>query len=193
MRLGSTRRASLIQRGRCGLALLCGLAFALVGSASIAASGAEALLEVATTRDELSRHIGAQPYRCILGAHATELCAWHAGNRSKAWRGLAQALGTRHAVNVICQLPLDGGRRAAESCVVRPRRDQASVSAGPASRATEPAALAQARTVAEVSFLIGDVPWDCTIMAGGRRSWKPTLAGRPPPRCKRTFSSSGPG
>jgi len=134
------------------------------------------LLAPYATRSELSHATGTSPYRCVLAGPGMELCSWHVGNRSAMWQSLASALDTRRAVNIICELPIDRTARASSSCVVRPREKSGSLESARSKGSAEPALLAAAGTVTEISFLIGEVPWDCSYIGNRERTcvWKST-------------------
>jgi hypothetical protein len=129
-----------------------------------------------STRAELTSAIGVPPYRCILARRAIELCAWQVGSRSGMYFGLSTTLGTGRAVNVICELFVDVEPHRIGACIARPREKSRAFSSVSFGSDGEPSRLASEGTVAEISFLIGEVPWDCSYIGQGRRAceWKST-------------------
>jgi len=65
---------------------------------------------------ELSRFIGALPDRCEALSEETRLCSWTVGNKLVGYSTLAEMVGTRRHVNVICALPNDDSARDPQSC-----------------------------------------------------------------------------
>jgi len=173
---------------------------ALVAMLAIAPQGAAAQdgdpLAAQRTRGELVATLGRAADRCIPTTPGLELCEWALGNRDVAWKPLARSIDTRARINVLCELPEDGGARAPGSCSVYPResdhapwalpnlhptrRGDASVAARRAARerVTQRAreTLAQARTLLELSRLVGAAPDECLPVAPGVRScvWRAT-------------------
>jgi len=173
---------------------------ALVAMLSIAPPGAAARdgdpLAAQRTRGDLMVALGRPADRCISTTAGLELCEWSLGNRDAAWKALARSIDTRARVNVLCELPDDGGARAPGSCSVYPResdaatwalpnlhptrRGDSSVAARRAARESvaqrAEATLAQARTLLELSHLVGAAPDECRPVGPGLRSclWRAT-------------------
>jgi len=132
------------------------------------------LLAPHTNRSQLNRAIGTSPYRCVLAGPGSEICSWQTGRRSHLWNPLASALGTTRQLNIICELPTDREPRASDSCVARPREKSGALALDRSTTSLEPDLLAAAGTIREISFLIGDVPWDCSYIGNQEREclWK---------------------
>ncbi len=149
------------------------------------------ILRQAGTEKELSLFLGLEPERCIAASRGTKLCQWVLGNRDNGYRPLSQATHSNDRIGVICELPADGRPRKPGSCTAHPRRSNryasewkeesqkrdgraggtpASGAALPAvSAPPPPAALAQgeiegARTLVELSRLMGAIPRDCAAI-----------------------------
>jgi hypothetical protein len=144
---------------------------------------------------DLSGFVGASPVACLPASARTELCEWQAGHAEAGWRDLAAAIATGDRVNLICELPLDGTRRAPGSCTVHPRRSNRYAwrlprTHGPgASTGTREAArlrreyfetadrwMRAARTLPELSRLMGSLPEPCRDGPGATRVclWRTT-------------------
>jgi hypothetical protein len=171
-----------------------GATFAL-GSTEAAAQGAD-VLAAQRTRAELELALGQPPERCIPSTAGRELCQWALGDRDPAWKALARSIDTRARVIVLCELPAGTSARAPGSCSVYPRESNHSEWAfpnlhptrrGDASVADRRAArervsqraaaeLAQARTLLELSGLVGAAPDQCVSAGPGMRSclWRAT-------------------
>ncbi len=132
-------------------------------------------------KDALTRFSGRHPSICVMSSGTTELCQWRLGNRYAGWAPLAAALDTGDQVNLICELPREGGPRAAGSCSAHPRRSNrgrfpiptpsSARNSRPEERPSEARerykrltnqALAQARTLPELARLIGALPNECS-------------------------------
>ena len=142
------------------------------------------VLARADDRDQLSLSLGVSPHACVSTTTITQICEWQLGNREPSWRELARAVGTRDRVNVLCELPRDGGPREPESCGAYPRRSNRTLYELPgqnnssrerqerARRRAEfqreaNAALAAARTAVELSRLLGAAPDRCAARDDG--------------------------
>src|SRR5215470_5770175 len=86
----------------------------------------EAAIEARTTKGELTALAGAGPLRCVFSAPGLELCSWRIEVGNSAWKPLAGAGGAGD-LNLVCELPIDGSARSADSCRAHPRLDQAAV------------------------------------------------------------------
>jgi hypothetical protein len=139
------------------------------------------ILEEKRDKDDLTQFAGRAPSVCVISTATTELCEWQLGNRHAGWAQLAAAIDTTDQVNLICELPSDGGPRASRSCSVYPRRSNRgqfpipSASSVRSDRSKErPSearerykrqtnrALATARTLPELAHLVGAVPNECS-------------------------------
>lgn len=136
------------------------------------------------TAAELSSWIGSAPARCFPSGSGTELCGWVIGNRYESWRTLANSIETRRKVNVVCEVPVPQRSDAREACSVYAREserfDHGAISfssasdvsaAGSADRsAAARRILDGARTMRELSDLVGNVPDDCAEVSATERS-----------------------
>jgi len=170
---------------------------ALLLAAPTAARAQDAdALAAQRTRAGLEAFLGAPAAHCVTDAGGLELCEWALGNRDAAWKTLARSIDTDSRINVLCELPPDRAARARGSCSVHARRsDQhdwtipnlrptknsgGSVSERRAARERliqrANAALAQARTLLELSRLVGAAPDECVTSQPGVRSclWRAT-------------------
>jgi hypothetical protein len=152
-----------------------------------AAGRAEELLRSHPGRNELSEFVGMLPERCLKSSLDTDLCQWSAGNQLPGWQPMAAAIGTRDRVNLVCELPSSGAPRAPASCSIHPRRSNRYSWSVPTGRKTktgprpsETASQArernrsiantwieQARTLTELSRLMGAIPESCTLQSDG--------------------------
>lgn len=164
---------------------------AVAGAAALACAGPPpeyAEFERSSTRRELSDLIGKEPTTCVAADSHSELCSWYVGQGYPAWKTLAGSIGTRDLVVVLCVLPADGGARTKDSCTVHAARSrplamseptaedqagsgdavEASAPADPgaarleAERAQATRLLSNARTLVEISQLLGWAPDSCT-------------------------------
>lgn len=173
---------------------------ALVGLVVIVpmAGNAQAVdpLAAERTRADLVLALGHPRTDCVASRPGLELCEWSLGNRDAAWKELARTIGTDARVAVVCELPADGSPRAAGSCTLHPRESNhapwalpnvAASRRGSGSLAERRAArervsqraqatLAQARTLVEISRLIGAAPDQCLEIEPGLQSclWRAT-------------------
>ena len=147
----------------------------------------EELLRSYPGSNELSEFVGMLPVRCLKSSIDTELCQWSAGNQLPGWRPMATAIGTGDRVNLVCELPSSGAPRAPASCSIHPRRSNRyswTVPAGKRTKSGRPlgesasqarernrrtanAWIEQARTLAELSRLMGAIPESCTLQSDG--------------------------
>ena len=142
------------------------------------------ILRTAPNRMALSKLLGIEETRCLQTSTTHRHCSWELRNRHAGWSELANALGTRKRINVVCELPINGSERALDACVARPRESNrwmwmTSSKSGPAARkytgrskpqkgatkaayaATAQSWLANARTIAELTRLMGALPESC--------------------------------
>lgn len=134
-------------------------------------------LESSATKQELSEFAERSPERCVYSAPELELCTWKVEKGARGWSLLARPLLAGGDLNLVCELPIDGSPRADDSCEAhaRPAQEMAtrgdlpSVSAGtrvaPDPRKAQQRLVA-ARTLRELSNLVGDVPDRCRTGAG---------------------------
>jgi hypothetical protein len=139
------------------------------------------ILEEKRGKDDLTRFAGRAPSVCVLSTATTELCEWQLGNRHAGWAPLAAAIDTTDQVNLICELPSDGGPRASRSRIAYPRRSNrgrfpiptaSSTRRGQRSESPTEAreryrrqtnrALEAARTLLELVHLVGAAPNECS-------------------------------
>jgi hypothetical protein len=172
------------------------LAAMLLNAPTVALAQDSEVLTGQRTRGELAAFLGAPALRCIASSPGLELCAWQLGDRDRAWKTLARSIDTRARVNVLCEIPADGSARAPDSCSVHPResdhspwalpnlhpsrRGDASVADRRAARERvarrAQATLDEARTLLEISVLIGEAPDQCQSTQPGIRTclWRAT-------------------
>lgn len=126
-------------------------------------------------RAELVRFAGRGPDRCVYARPGRELCRWSLEGSVVTPSGAAPVAGP---INLVCELPTDAASQAPGSCFVRGRAVAAdaesklppvSAASDPLQRARHSAGiLAEARNVAELSLLVGDVPDGCHTVYGGQ-------------------------
>lgn len=83
------------------------------------------LLSAQPGREALSAYVGAEPFACAAVSEEDVICTWEVRDEAAA-RDLARTIPTRSRVNLVCQLPADGGPRAFDSCSVHPRHSNRS-------------------------------------------------------------------
>jgi hypothetical protein len=149
------------------------------------ATRVEAILAGQAYEDDLTRFAGRAPSHCVISTRTTELCQWQLGNRHAGWAPLAMAIDTDDQVNLICELPRDGGPRARGSCSAHPRRSNrgqfpiptsSGVKRSPAEESPSQAraryrrltneALDRARTLPALTRLMGALPNECLPHSG---------------------------
>jgi len=143
------------------------------------------ILDERRGKADLTQFAGRAPSVCVISSATTELCELQLGNRYAGWAPLAEAIDTTDQVNLICELPSDGGPRASHSCNAYPRRSNrgrfplpnpssAKKNRGGESRPEARErykrqtnqALAGARTLPELVHLMGAVPSECSPQSG---------------------------
>jgi hypothetical protein len=143
------------------------LALAGCETAPPGAPGAQEIL-AAKTKAQLLRATTLEPTRCVWSRPGYELCAWQLGDRNAAWYALADTIGTRHRVNLICELRLDDAPRE-RACLVVPAASPPTTGSSRSRIRISPAAaqsaLDAATNVWELSELVGDVPERCHDVA----------------------------
>jgi hypothetical protein len=135
-------------------------------------------------KNDLSAFVGDPPAICLKSSPTTWLCQWRAGRRQPGWDSLAAAIRTNDYINLLCELPLDGSARAADSCTAHPRRSNrfsweypkkkgkgARIKPEEIARMREQnrkiadQAIANATTLVELSRLMGTTPDWCSPRA----------------------------
>lgn len=135
----------------------------------------QADLDASATKTELSEFAGREPERCVFSAPSLELCSWRLQEVDRGWAVLAEPLGASGGVNLVCEVPIDGGPRTEGSCVghalAAGKLPAVSATGGAPGEHREAAAqrLAAARTVRELSELLGDAPDKCLTGMGVQR------------------------
>ena len=139
------------------------------------APGGDASIEARTTKAEISELAGGDPARCVFSAPGLELCSWRIEAGSEAWTGLASAEGAGD-LNLVCELPIDGSPRAADSCLAHLRVERAAERGAALppvgapgsleSRRDSERRLGQAPTLRALAHLVGDAPDRCRTGLG---------------------------
>jgi hypothetical protein len=108
-----------------------------------------------------------------------KLCEWRLGGREAAWESIAATIGSDDQVSILCEVPSDGSARAPGSCVAVPRRSDRYLYGGSKEEEERAVAAARervqaARTLVQISHLVGAAPADCAPLRSGRRlcTWK---------------------
>lgn len=129
------------------------------------------VLSSARTKAEVDRFTNVVRTKCFEVTTGTEMCTWWFGNRSPAWQPLASAISTRKRIRLLCLFPLDGSPRETGSCTAH--RPFASEYALGGKKAQQKAKIRKlwreeaqtlmdnARTLIEITRLIGDLPSRC--------------------------------
>jgi hypothetical protein len=149
------------------------------GAEDTASTPLEPVLAGYRTERALTAFLGRPPTACVPATRTTRLCEWVLGNRDHGWQELADAVGTSDRVGVLCELPPDDGERVDGACTGHERRSNRSryrVGKRTTRTASERAArkraieelgeqasaeLAGARTLLELSRLLGAAPSSC--------------------------------
>ena len=153
-----------------GVTLVSGAALLLGCAGSNPATQAD--LEASATKVELSEFAGREPERCVFSAPSLELCSWRLHESDRGWAVLAEPLGARSDVNLVCEIPINGSPRAEGSCTGHAHGAgklpavSAPVGAAGAHREAAAQQLAAASTVRELSDLLGDAPDKCLTGMG---------------------------
>ena len=171
------------------LTLVAGCENATPGRAASGASAAREapppsigqLLLGAATEEALSARVGTPPALCLPSRPGRRLCQWELGKKQVGWKPLAAAVGTRDKLNLICELPADGSRRAGETCAGFPRRSNKHLYELPTTgrgygedswrartmrvreryQARARRQLTSSRTLTELSLFVGALPHSC--------------------------------
>ena len=119
----------------------------------------------------IETYLGSYPDNCEQATLTTEVCLWELGDQDSAWNLLAEGIEATGQIGLICEFPTDESERDPGSCSVHPRvsnRDYFYFSV----RRSDPkrlilakrykeyaiSLLAGARTISQLSALVGDVP-----------------------------------
>jgi hypothetical protein len=178
---------------------LTGVVTALVAAVAIAAAAekwdptpitASRVLERYETKVELSIFVGAEPSSCTPIFVETEICTWTISNGEAGWKALADAIRTEHSLHLVCEVPTGAHSREPDSCSVHPqrsnradwrppfrsermertRRKRAENQKAAEERQRQAAALLDsARTVMDLSRLVGKGPKACSMPKGSLR------------------------
>jgi hypothetical protein len=153
------------------------------GRDAIAASRPEVsrILAGARTQDELTAFVGVPARICVRSPPSARVCEWRLEYREGRWSDLAATLPTDDSINLLCQLPADDREREPDACTAFPRRSNRFLYELPYSRTPSrngerrpdaaevraryqqeaSAEIARARTVEELSHLMGAAPNAC--------------------------------
>ena len=150
----------------------------------------------ARTGKELSFFAGSVEERCGPATETTKLCEWALRGGNTGWKELANAIGTRDKINLICELPNDGGERTQGSCGAYPKRSNRNEWIVPSEtgkgrgankqryrsklrqryQVVANRALDSATTLAAMSRLMGAIPDECDDFQPGEQLclWRTT-------------------
>jgi hypothetical protein len=150
------------------------------------------LLEGVRDRQGISSWVGDAIVQCLPALPTTDLCEWEVGGRSQGWQALSDAIDSDDRIMLICEFAADGSGREPGSCSAHPRRSNRTYfrNLSPPvkghrrtvkNKRDENAKLAgewirSARSLADLSRLLGELPSECTDMPDGTRSclWRTT-------------------
>lgn len=152
----------------------------LAVAVAASAESVDELLAGRSTAVEIEAFAGVPVTRCVAAPGAMSLCEWQLGNRAAGWKALAMAIDTDDRVALLCLVSEDGSPRTPGSCTaasMRSNRSRWGVTsparrkgakppkqqhASPASiRAAARAEIDAARTLVEISRMLGATPVDC--------------------------------
>jgi len=143
----------------------------LAGASNSAPASLDSLREGAT-RDDVMRLAGTSPQRCVYSGPDRELCRWEIEGQLVTPGSQA---GAGRVVALVCDLPTQASDTPSGQCFARPAAssDGALPAVSSAGENTErarraAAALAEARTVVDLSRLVGDAPDACHTRWGGQ-------------------------
>jgi hypothetical protein len=167
--------------------------FAVAVGAS--AESVDELLAGASTAVEVEAFAGVPVARCVAAPGAMSLCEWQLGNRAAGWKALAMAIDTDDRVALMCLVPDDGSARTPGSCTAAPmvsNRSRWGVTSRARRKGTKPSKkqrtsqaskrvaaqgeIDAARTLVEISRMMGTTPVGCTPGLPGSQVclWKGT-------------------
>lgn len=151
------------------------------------------LLEGARDKQSIGAWVGVVMMRCLPASPATELCEWHVGRKSHGWQALADGIDSDDRITLICELAVDGSGREPGSCSAHPMRSNrtsfSSYNAPPVQghrRASQNKRvdysklagewIGSARSLADLSRLLGELPYTCFDMSQDSRAceWRAT-------------------
>lgn len=131
----------------------------------------------APDREAVSALIGTQPVKCLDASSDAQLCEWRLFDQTRGWQSLARAIKTRSRIVLLCELPRDGSRRAADACSAHPQAsNKGQFSLGPGRKSStrvNPRKLRaqyqelaegwveRAKTFTQLSRLMGALPDAC--------------------------------
>ncbi len=159
---------------RRGAAGLCGAAVVvLLSTFACGGYAAPTTLAESTTLEQLDAFAGGEAERCVFSAPNHQLCTWLVRDTAPGFGVLSQMTGSTAELNLVCELPIDGGTRAENSCMAHPRATQSFARTGElppvgaaGARESAETALATATTVVSLSHLLGDAPDRCRTGPG---------------------------
>lgn len=137
------------------------------------------VLEPHRTLSEMNVFVGSAPERCEVVSNTTQMCVWSLSKAESGWRPLAATLATGDRLNLLCEFSKGDGQRGEVSCSAHPKRSNRSyfrsrlrmndkrmsrtirkkIAKEEAEKSN--ALLATARTVFELSTLVGTIPDQC--------------------------------
>jgi len=194
------RASSIQAKGNDLYQLKCGLAVILLALGASTASGeprqpppenrtkVNQILSSAQTKGEISDFVGVGAFPCIPSSKGMTLCEWRLSNRAEGWRPIAEVIATSRRVVLLCESPEDGSPRASDSCSATPQRTnrwmfsvkkKGAGRAGPESKrrairkkysSVAQSWLDEARTLTEMSRLLGAIPHSCDPLATGSQT-----------------------
>jgi hypothetical protein len=116
-----------------------------------------------------------------------EVCTWKLSNREPSWKRIAALVPTDERVHLVCFFPMDGGARGPKSCTVfaavrkLPGESKVKRKGSPSwreFRAAQQARFEAARTISEMSLLLGSGPDLCAELGPKKRrcQWRANAA-----------------
>ncbi|MEZ4215205.1 MAG: hypothetical protein R3E88_01920 [Myxococcota bacterium] len=124
----------------------------------------------------LSQRLGKSPHTCVDADVAHRVCSWELGARDAAWPEISGAMGIEQKVGVVCVVPVDDGGGELNRCTTTVRARHSLAASLARARGTlgdraptllpddahaARAAIDAARTVGELSFVLGEAPRQC--------------------------------
>lgn len=147
---------------RCDLILAIFLASAFAIACTSPPPRSEAL-HSARSKADVEIFLALEPDMCVPSGPGLELCSWRSiGNQHPSWKALSREVGTRARVNVMCEFSMPDGLRSQEMCTIHAVREKDFYQYEGSRRTREATKiLAEARTIGELSRLVGDIPNRC--------------------------------
>ena len=139
----------------------CGATLLLTSCLSTALDRVRVRLAQANTKAALSETLEMPPTICVTSRAEYEICSWSGISSGDVWYALSQLVNTRDPVNMVCEVPADGGPRDRGSCDIHPRRAQGDPDPSEAGREAAAQQLSAATGMREVIALVGDAPDHC--------------------------------